>query len=482
MKKISTVVAVLSGTTLGACTGFGPSREAPPVPLPASYTAPQAGQPPAAGVQPPRVTSGARPVPQWWRAYGSDTLDQLVEEGLAASPSLAAAQSTLQAARESLRARIGESWLPQVDLTAVPLRGRTPALATVPQRTQNLFLAQVQASYAFDFFGQVWLANRAQAGEVRQQAWQLESTRRQLAMNIVVATITAASLAEQVDTVQHLVDSGEARARQLAGRYRAGSATHDEALAAEQDAAEAAAALPALRAQLAAVRHGQAVLLGRTPDRAPPPLALDSLHVPGSVPVSVPSDLLHQRPDILAAEAAVQSAADAEGAATAALFPSLTLSAAYGRGALDWSTFVSPAGAIWGAGAVLTQPLFHGGALRAQRRAQQARYDAAVALYRQTVLSAFRSVADDLASLEEDDNTIVQTRRAEAAAHEAEGSTTSRYRLGATSYYVTLTAEQQYLNAHLQLLRARAAQLADTAALFDAMGVAPAAEGDEARR
>jgi outer membrane protein TolC len=122
-----------------------------------------------------------------------------------------------------------------------------------------------------------------------------------------------------------------------------------------------------LRGSLAlAVRQAQAVLLGRTPDQAPAPLPLDALHLPEDVPVSVASDLLHQRPDILAAEAAVHAAADAAGAATASLFPSVTLSAAYGRGGFNWSTFTSPAGAIWSVGAQLTQPLFHGSALVAR--------------------------------------------------------------------------------------------------------------------
>src|SRR5258708_12060951 len=115
-------------------------------------------------------------------------------------------------------------------------------------------------------------------------------------------------------------------------------------LAAERGAANGAATLPALRGQAAAVRPAQAVLLGRTPDQAPVPLTLDALRLPDSVPVSVPSDLLHQRPDILAAEAAVRATADEAGAATASMFPSLTLSAAYGRGGFDWSTFTSPPG------------------------------------------------------------------------------------------------------------------------------------------
>jgi outer membrane protein TolC len=215
------------------------------------------------------------------------------------------------------------------------------------------------------------------------------------------------------------------------------------------------------------------VLLGRTPDRAPTPLSLDALHLPQTLPISVASDLLHQRPDILAAEAAVRATADEAGAATAALFPSLTLTATYGQGGFDWSTFTSPAGKIWSIGASVTQPLFHGGALLARKRQYRANYEAAVSEYKQTVLSAFRNVADALVALEEDANTLKQAQRAEVAARDMKSNTESRYKLGATPFYATLTAGQQYEAAHAQYIRARASRLADTAALFDSMGNPP---------
>jgi NodT family efflux transporter outer membrane factor (OMF) lipoprotein len=461
---------------LSACTAFGPDRKPPQMTQPVHYSiGKQSTQTAEADGIAQKVAIGARPVPKWWQAYGSDDLNGLVEEGLKNSPSLAAAKSTLQAAREQLRSQIGDNVFPKVDLDFSPARQRSLGIPILPQQTfiENIFVAQATASYTFDFFGASFLADRALAGQVRQQALQLEATQRALATNIVVATINAASMQEQVNATEELVALGEQRAQQTAARYRAGSASRDEMLAAEQDAANAAATLPALRAQALAVRHAQAVLLGRTPDNAPTPLPLAALKVPETVPVSVPSDLLHQRPDILAAEAALRAAADEAGAATASMFPTLTLTASYGRGAFDWSTFSSPAGVIWSAGASLTQPLFHGGALFARKRQYQANYEAAVAQYRQTVLSAFRTVADTLVSLDEDANTIVQTRRAEVAAHDAQGDTESRYKLGATSFYVTLTAGQQYQNAHVQYLRARASRLADTAALLDSMGNPP---------
>jgi NodT family efflux transporter outer membrane factor (OMF) lipoprotein len=263
---------------------------------------------------------------------------------------------------------------------------------------------------------------------------------------------------------------GEERARQSAAHYNLGSASRDEMLSAEQDAANAAATLPVLRAQSLAVRHAQAVLLGRTPDQAPTPMALESLHLPESLPVSVPSELLHQRPDILAAEAAVRAAADQAGSARATMFPSLTVYAAYGRSGFDWSSLSSPASAVWGVGGALTQPLFHGGALRARKRQYQATYEAAVSQYKQTVLFAFKNVADTLVSLDEDANTVAQTQRAESAARETKSNSESRYKLGATPFYATLTAGQQFESARVQYIRARAGRLADTAALLDSMG------------
>ena len=206
------------------------------------------------------------------KAFESDALDALVQEGLENSPSLAAAQSTLKAAREALRAQIGNSLYPSIDVGFDPSRQRALVLPTVspPTYQYDVFAAQVQSSYTFDFFGAAFLANRALAHQIQQQEYQFEATRRAVATNIVVATINAASLHAQLAATQELVALGEERARQVAARYQLGSATRDEMLTAEQDAANAAATLPALRTQALAVRHAQAVLLGRMHPIRPP--------------------------------------------------------------------------------------------------------------------------------------------------------------------------------------------------------------------
>jgi outer membrane protein TolC len=217
MKSSIALVATVLG--LSACTAFGPDRKPPRMPQPAHYSVDSqpAKTAEADGVA-QEVAIGARPVPEWWKEFGSEDLNALVEEGLRNSPSYASAQSSLKAAREQLRGQIGDNLLPQVDLTFSPSRQRSLGIPVLPQQTfiENVFVAQAQATYTFDFFGAAFLADRALAGQVKQQALQLESTRRALATNIVVATINAASLQEQVAATEELVALGEARARQIA--------------------------------------------------------------------------------------------------------------------------------------------------------------------------------------------------------------------------------------------------------------------------
>src|ERR1700722_17029892 len=287
------IVSAAIALCVTACGAFGPQRNPPKMPATVHYSvdAEPAQLPTGDGIA-QRLDLGERPVPQWWTAYQSDALDALVQEGLAHSPSLAAAQHALKAAREALRSQIGQSMLPSVDVGFDPSRQRALGIPILPQEQTylyNVFAAEVKTSYTFDFFGAALLANRALALQIKQQAYQLEATRRALAANIVVATIDAASLQVEVAATQQLVALGEQRATQTAARYELGSASHDEALAAEADAANAAATLPALRARLLAVRHAQAVLLGRTPERAPAPLPLDALKLPQRVPIAVAS-------------------------------------------------------------------------------------------------------------------------------------------------------------------------------------------------
>ncbi|WP_250529577.1 efflux transporter outer membrane subunit [Caballeronia sp. ATUFL_F1_KS4A] len=464
---------------LNACA-LGPDGKPPAMPQPAHYgaeTQVQASVSAEGASQ--RFDVGAKPVPEWWKRYRSDTLNALVDEGLRASPNLAAADKSLVAAREQLRAQVGSSLLPQIDAggQATRQRGFGIPQGGPPTVLYNLFVGQIQAQYTFDLFGAARYANASLAAQVDQQAFQLDAARRALAANIVTGAIGAAALHAQIDVTTRLVALANDDAHDAERRYALGSASRADMLAAQQNAASLASQLPGLRAQWLAARHALAVLLGRTPDQAPDDLDLASLAVPSDVPVVLPSELLQTRPDIQAADSALKASAAQVGVATAQLFPSLSISASMGKGGFDWPTALSGAGALWSVGASLSQPIFHGGALLAQRRAAIATYEAAVAQYKQTVLAAFQNVANTLASLETDSETLAFADRASNAARDASADAAARVRLGAIPPRAARGSEQQYLNARLATIRASSARLSDTAALFQAMGspVAPEA-------
>ena len=470
--------AVCAAASLGACA-FGPGGTPPAMPEPAHYgVEPQPERTVAAQGVSQQFVVGATAVPQWWKLYRCAELDALVGEGLRNSPNLAAADHNLRAAREQLRAQVGSSLLPTVDALGLAVRQRSPGVQALGLSRQqyDVFAGLVQARYTFDLFGATRLNNASLISRFDIEAFQFEAARRALAANIVTAAIGTATLHAQIDTTERLIALANEQADDQVKRYDLGAISHADAASAQQNAAALAAGLPALRQQWVAMRHALAVLLGRTPDSAPPDLDFASLMLPAQVPVSVPSDLLKARPDIEAAAAALKAAAAGVGAATAQMFPSLSLTAALGQGGLSWPMAASGAGALWSIGASLTQPIFHGGELFAQRRAALASYDAANASYRQTVLAAFQNVADQLAALDHDAQALDAASR---SAHLAEGvfeETSARYRLGAVPYVSVRTSEQQWRNARLDEIRYRGARLSDTAALFQAMGNPPTAD------
>ncbi|MET3622063.1 efflux transporter outer membrane subunit [Burkholderia ambifaria] len=475
LTRMTAALAASAALGLSGCA-MAPSSTPPAMPSPAHYG--ETPQPPrtaeAAGVA-QQFDIGAAPVPQWWRLYRSGALDALVDEGLSANPTLAATEKTLAAAQQELRAQVGASTLPSLDANAQVARTRTPDISGTGAQTlrYNVFVGQLQAHYTFDLFGTTRYANAASAARVDVRACELEAARRALAANIVGTAISAAALDRQILLTERLVTIAASSAHDDAQRYALGAISHAQALASTQNAASLAATLPALRQQRATTVHALAILLGRTPDAVPPIPTFDSLSLPEHVPVVVPSDLLKARPDIRAAEAAVKAAAADAGEATAQLFPSLSLTATLGRGGFSWPALLSGAGGLWAVGAGLSQPLFHGGALLAHRRATFDSYDAAVLQYKSAVLSAFGDVADSLAALDNDAQTLAANEIAARAAGAAFDETAQRRTLGAVPVSAQQASERQYLTAELDAVRAASRRMTDTAALLQAMGELP---------
>jgi NodT family efflux transporter outer membrane factor (OMF) lipoprotein len=464
------LLALLTGCALG------PKDGVPEMPQPAQYGVEKmSAQVGPDGAQ-QRFVLGQRAVPQWWQAYRSPALSAWVDEALQKNYSLAQAEHNLAGAHEQLRAQIGESMYPSVDASLQSQRQRALGLPNLGNQTNlyNVFAGQISASYTFDLFGVARYANSALAAQVDAQSYQLDAARRALAANLVIAAVNSAALKEQVAITEQLVALAAADADELQRRQALGATARDDVQAAQASAASLRASLPGLRSQWQAARHALAVLMGRTPDNAPPDLALSDLQLPEQIPVAVPSELLQQRPDILAADAAVKVAAAQEAVAAAEMFPSLSINASFGQSGFTWPSAIGGSGAVWGIGASITQPLFHGGALRAKRRAAHDAYLAAQDNYRQTVLNAFQNVADSLGALTHDADTLTAAIEARSRNEQSWRDAQRRAALGALANGSVRAGEKQFQNARLSEVRATAARLADTATLFQAMGVAPA--------
>ena len=475
MIRSARVTALMAAMTLAGCA-FAPPVKPPAPPTPTHY----AVQPtPADSAKVDGVAQhfslGARAVPEWWRLYGSDTLDAWVDEGLRNNPSLTATRHTLEAAHQLLRAQVGANMLPSLDAQGQTSRQRALGIPDIgpPTNLYDVYAGQLALSYNFDLFGATRHGIEQTAAQVDQQSYEFDAAKRALAANIVIAAINAASLAEQLSTSERLSTLAHEQATLTEHSYRLGAASQDDLLAMQQQAASIDTSIPPLRSQALRARHALAVLMGRTPDQAPSNLTLAELHMPVDVPVSVPSDLLQQRPDVLAAEASVHAASAQVGVATANLFPHISLSAAVGSAAFKPTNLFTAAGSIWSAGLSITQPIFHGGALMAQRRAAIADYNAALAQYEQAVLNAFQNVADTLTALNQDALTLQAAINEAAAASHSFTDTDARYRLGAISYPEAVLSEQHLQSAKLSEIQARAARMSDTAALFQAMGTPP---------
>jgi NodT family efflux transporter outer membrane factor (OMF) lipoprotein len=229
--------------------------------------------------------------------------------------------------------------------------------------------------------------------------------------------------------------------------------------------------LPPLRKQLEQQQHVLLALIGHFPNEARQDhLMLSSFHLPTTLPVSVPTQLVQQRPDVRAAQAQLQQASAQIGVAIANRLPQFSLTAAYGNAALTAATLFTPATAIWSVTAAGTQPIFHGFTLLHQERAARAAYDVADAQYRNTVLIAFQNVADALRAIQLDAATLKAQQRSVRAASDTFDLTRGQYRLGAVTYIILLNAQRTYQQALLALVQAQAARYADTAALFAALG------------
>lgn len=465
------LVAAIAAGVLGGCA-VGPNFK-PPAPPPVSGYLKEPLPSKVGSDQ--KLVVGMDIPGQWWTLFHSTTLSGLVQEALRENPTVAAAQAALRAANEMTAAQRG-TYFPSLQAGYAFSRQRNPVGTLSPTLSSgasifNLHTAQVSVSYVFDVFG----ANRRQVESVQAQAdwqrYQREATYLTLASNVVTAAIQEAALRAQIAATDDIVRSEREAAGILRHQYELGSIAGTDVMAQEAALAAAQATLPPLQKQLAQQRHLLTALAGRFPDEEPAArFELSALALPQDLPVSLPAQLVRQRPDVLAAEAQMHAASANVGVAIANLLPQITLTASQGGTSTVLGDLLASGNTFWTAGAGLTQTLFAGGALVHRKRAADATLDMAADQYRAAVLAALQNVADCLTALRSDADAVNASYTAERAAASSLEVVRHNLELGSVSYLAVLNAEQAYQQAALALVQARASRLADTAALFEALG------------
>jgi len=471
------LLAALAGLCLAGCA-VGPNFERPKPPTVSDYTA----QPAAttvtttnvAGGEAQRFAKGAEITGDWWTLFHSAPLNALIEQALTNNPDLKAAQAALTVARENMLAQRG-GYYPSVSAGFAASRQKTAGtLAPTPNNNAqlfNLFTPQVTVSYVPDVFGQ----NRRTVESIQAQEqavrYQMIATYTTLAANVVVTAIQEGAVQMQIDATRRLINLNSNMVEIVRYQMSKGSASRLDLAAQESQLAQVIATLPPLVKQSVQLRDQLAVLAGRFPDASPTnQFELSSLHLPTELPVSLPSALVAQRPDVLQAEANLHSATAQIGIAVANRLPNITLSANAGSTALSFDKLFSSGTGFWGIGAAATAPLFQGGTLLHQERAARAAAVEAAEQYRSTVLTGFQNVADTLTALEQDAEAL---QAAATAANDAKITldlSKRQWQDGYIAFLALLSAEQANEQAQINLVQAQANRFADTAALFQALG------------
>ncbi len=470
-------VAIILGTAMLAGCAAGPDFKPPAPPDVQKYTA--AALPAQTLSTPGKMGDAQRFVmqlpigPAWWQQFGSPKLDTLVSSALRSSPTLVAARAILREAKEAYAAQAGSTLYPQVAAQLGAQRQTvTPAAQglTGAERTFNLYNTSVGVSYNLDLSGTNRRALEALAAQADYQRFQLEGARLTLAANVVTTAITQAQLAGQIAATEKILDAQSAQLAIARQRLALGNVSEADVLPLQTQVEQTRATLMPLRNHLEQTDHLLAILVGQPPgSAATQQFTLTDFRLPAELPLRVPSELVHRRPDILASEALLHAASAQRGVAVSRLYPQLTLSANAGFQALTTASLFGPNSVVWGLAGQLAQPLFNAG-LRPTARAAAAGFDAAAANYQQTVLQALRNVADVLRAVDNDAQALQAQATADGSAQRSLELTQQQYDLGAASYLQLLIAQQQAQQTRIGLIAAQALRLADTAALYEAMG------------
>jgi NodT family efflux transporter outer membrane factor (OMF) lipoprotein len=481
-KRVRAATAVAASTLLAACV-VGPNYHTPAAPPEASYS--MVGD--DANIGPTRAAVGDKVVAEWWTLFHSPALDQLMRQAVAGNPTLEEARARLEASREAVKA---ESGLLMIDGNAGGQRERAnfnafsggsfsdfvipgePAFDNNPEF--NLYSIGVTVSYNLDVFGGVKRRTESLRASAEEKARELDAAYLTLTGQVVEQALIIADANIQIQSLNDIDANDQADLDMIRRAHAAGGASDADIAQAESALAQDRSAIPAQRQRLAAARHQMAILLGKTPaEWTPPDFDANSGSLPEVLPVAVPSELVHSRPDILEAEAKLHAATAEVGVATANLYPNLNLTASIAQNALTPGNLFSYAATGWNFGAGLTAPIFHSGELTAKKREAEDNARAALAAYEETVLTAFDQVADVLTSLANDNQSYADQTKALDAANARVEMMRKSYKLGGVSAFQLLEAERDWRRTRLMLNQQGFGRYADVAQLLLATANVP---------
>jgi NodT family efflux transporter outer membrane factor (OMF) lipoprotein len=474
------VVSALAAIFVSACA-VGPDFKVPAAPETAGYSK---GALPARTASTDTAQGEAQHFEKqkdisdtWWQLFHSRALNSLIEKSLEANPNLQSAIAALRVARLGVYAQEGH-YFPTVQANYNPSRQETatdlsPVLnnTLASQNPFNLFTAQVMVSYTPD----VWGLNRRTVESLQAQAdsqrFAVEAAWLTLTSNIVVAAIQEASLRGQIEATHRIIDINKKMLDILRKQFETGYANRSDLAAQEAALAQVEATLPPLQHQLAIQRDLLTALAGRFPNDQPSEtFRLADMKLPVDLPVSLPSKLVEQRPDVRQAEESLHTASAQVGVAIANILPNFTITGNRGYTATQMANLISSPNIFWNVAANATQTVFDGFTLINQARAASAAYEEAAWSYRNAVIGAFQNVADTLAALETDATALKAARNFERAAKISLDLAQQQMQTGNANVLLLLTAQQTYLQAVIQVVQGQANRLSDTAALFQALG------------
>ncbi|KAF0099415.1 MAG: NodT family efflux transporter outer membrane factor lipoprotein [Rhodospirillaceae bacterium] len=476
MHRRSPFLLAFTAFLLAGCTA-GPDFVKPAKPTSTGYT------PEALALQ---TSSAASPggaaqtfVPEqdipgdWWALFQSTQLDALVRESLRANPDVDAAQAALRQARELYFAQQG-GLFPTLSANGSGQQQLSSPASQGQAGSGVMFgvtSASLNISYSPDVFGGVRRQVESREAAAENQRFQLEATYLTLSSNVVVAAINVASLQAQIKATQDIINILNNSLTVVRRQFDLGGASRADVLAQEAALTQTQATLPPLQKQLAQQRNQLMRLVGRSPDQdRGESFDLAKLKLPQELPLSLPSSLVEQRPDVRAAEEQLRGASADIGVAVANQMPQFTITGLLGFSSGGISSLIVPGSGVWSIGLGIAQTVFDGGKLDHQRQAAIAAYERAAAQYRGVVLSAFQDVANALRAVQYDADTLRAQVAAEQTAAASLRLSEQQYQLGAVNYLILLNAQQTYQTAVINRLRAQAARYSDTAALFQALG------------